>query len=185
MRKRNVLIINSETGNESEAIRQVLEYLNIGMVTVKSIGRPKDFVEIISAEITDFQYDFLIISFHGDEGRICMPKLAESVYEQDEPREDFDSDMVAKYLKLKDKVIINLCCTGGVEQMAAVFSKENAYIASVDYIEGNAALFFVIKLFYEIKQNGRTLKEAFELARATDAETELFIYREPNGSKRP
>ncbi len=93
-------------------------------------------------ETAEFQYDYLIISAHGDEGKICMPELAEQIYEADEPRGDLNADTVEAHLKIKGKVIISLCCTGGMEPMATVFQGTYLYRSS-DYIDGNAALYSI------------------------------------------
>jgi len=170
---KNVLIVAiGDVGNEPEAIRQILERFNY-FVGVKYVGRPDDFIEVLLNELP-FEADCIIISCHGDNGMIKMPLLAEEVYGADEPRGDFSADLVGQYLKLKNKLIINLGCTTGYKEMSEAFSKDNTYIAPYDYIDGNAAVFFVIHLFYEMCQNGRMLEEAYTLASGTDNETALF-----------
>ena len=174
---KNILIVAiGDVGNEPEAIRQILERFNY-FVGVKYVGRPDDFIEVLLNELP-FDPDCIIISCHGDNGKIKMPVLADEVYEADEPRDDFSADLVNKYLKLKGKIIINLGCTTGYKEMLGTFSKDNTYIAPYDYIDGNAAVFFVIHLFYEMCQNGRTLEEAYTLASGTDNETALFTLAE-------
>lgn len=170
---KNVLIVAiGDVGNEPEAIRQILERFNY-FVGVKYVGRPRDFIKVLLNELP-FEPDYIIISCHGDNGMIKMPILADEVYEAEELRGDFSADLVNKYLKLKGKIIINLGCTTGYKDMLKTFSKDNIYIAPCDYIDGNAAVFFVIHLFYEMCQNGRTLEEAYTLASGTDSETALF-----------
>ena len=45
---KNILIINLlNTGNEAEALRQTLEYMNF-FVGIKNIGRPKDFIDVLA-----------------------------------------------------------------------------------------------------------------------------------------
>ena len=79
-----------------------------------------------------------------------------------------------KYLKLQGKLILNMGCTTGEAAIAKAFSKQNTYIAPNDYVEGTAALYFAISLFYELSKEGTRTEDAFKIAKATDRETELF-----------
>ncbi len=125
---KNILIINlMDTGNEAEALRQVLEYMNF-FVGIKSIGRPMDFMEILSGQIP-FDPDCIIISCHGDNEKICMPALEKSVYYDNEPQGDFSYQEIAPSFNLSGKTIINLGYTTGRSRMSAVFSENNTYIA--------------------------------------------------------
>ena len=177
---RTVLIIDlNDTGSETEALRQTLEGFNY-FVCVKHIGRPNDFIDVMEGN-APIDPDFVIISCHGDDGKIHMPRLADFVYSDNEPREDFSSAEVERYLKLSQKTIINLGCTTGEENLAKAFSKNNVYIAPCDYIEGTAALFFTLRLFYEMTSKDRNVRSAYMTARETDDETRqfcLFINRE-------
>lgn len=165
-----ILVIGS-TGNEPEALRQSLEYFGY-FVVIKYIGRPND---LISVMIGDFLFDpdCIILSCHGENGEIIMPVLGDDVYEADEPRGNFSASDIDKYLKLKNKLILNLGCTTGEKALAKAFSKKNTYIASDDYTEGNAALYFAISLFYELSK-GTELDKSYKIAKATDSETKLF-----------
>ena len=83
----NVLIVNiDDTGNEGEALRQVLERMNYS-VFMKRMGRPKDLIDILKGDFYDF--DFLILSCHGTDGNIVMPVLGENIYFENEPRGNF------------------------------------------------------------------------------------------------
>ena len=173
MDMQTILIINLEgTGNEAEALRQTLEHMHF-FVGMKNIGRPKDLMEVFAGEIP-FDPDCIIISCHGDQGKIIMPVLGESVYYKNEPRGDFSSEEITQFLNISGKVIINLGCTTGRNDIAAVFSANNTYIAPRDYIAGNAALFFTIKLFYELASKQCAVEAAYLSARETDDETRLF-----------
>ena len=177
----NILIINLlDTGNEAESLRQVLEYMNF-FVGMKNIGRPKDFMEVLAGE-GPFDQDCIIISCHGDNGKIIMPGLGESVYFKDEPRGGFSSEEITQFLNISGKTIVNLGCTTGRNDIAAAFSANNTYIAPCDYIEANAALFFTIKLFYELSSKQCTIKSAYLAAKKTDDETRLFCLYQ-NGTK--
>lgn len=177
----NILIINlSDTGNEAESLRQVLEYMNF-FVGMKNIGRPKDFMELLAGK-APFDPECIIISCHGDNGKIIMPELCESVYFKDEPKSSFSSEEITKFLNISGKIIVNLGCTTGGNDMAAAFSANNTYIAPCGYIEANAALFFTIKLFYELSSKQCAIKSAYLAAKETDDETRLFCLYQ-NGIK--
>lgn len=170
---KNVLIVViGNTGSEAEAVRQSLESFGY-FVAVKYIGRPNDFVSVLNGDLI-FEPDAIILSCHGEEGEILMPLLGENVYEPNEPRGNMSASDIDKYLKLQDKLILNLGCTTGETAIAKAFSKQNTYIAPDDYIEGNAALYFAISLFYELSKEGARLEEAFKVAKANESETELF-----------
>ena len=174
--KNILIVVIGNTGNEPEALRQSLESFGY-FVAVKYVGRPGDFISILSGDL-QFEPDCIILSCHGEDGKIVMPLLADEIYEQNEPRENLSALDVAKHIKLHAKIILNLGCTTGFKDLATAFSKENIYIAPVDYVEGNAALYFAISLFYELSKDGTQLQDAYSMAKAHDKETELFqIFR--------
>ena len=169
----NVLILDfGDTGNEAEAIRQSLEQFGYNVMKY-GIGRPNDFVEILSGD-SFADYKYLIISCHGSNGDIVMPKLGESVYTEDEPKNDFTADDVLKYIKIKNKIIINTgCSTGKSEEMKKAFVNDsNSYISPNDYPGATGTLFFVIALFYYLINTD--LFKAFDLAMNIDEETQSF-----------
>ena len=170
---KNVLIIViGNTGNESEVLRQSLERFGY-FVAVKYIGRPNDFISVISGDLR-FESDYIILSCHGEDGKIVMPILDETIYELNEPVGNMSACDIEKRLNLHDKVILNLGCTTGTKDLAKVFSKENTYIAPNNYVEGNAALYFVISFFYELSKDTMPLQDAYNTAKAHDEETRLF-----------
>ena len=172
--KNILIVVIGNTGNEPEALRQSLE--NFGyFVATKYIGRPNDFISVLNGNLF-FEPDCIILSCHGEDGRIIMPVLGEDIYESDEPRGNLSASDIDKCLKLHGKLIINLGCTTGEKTLAKVFSKQNIYIAPDDYIEGNAALYFAISLFYEMSKDNVQLKEAYKVAKANDSETRLFQF---------
>ena len=171
----NVLIAAVDgTGNEPEALRQMLEGFGF-FVATKYVARPRDMIAVLEDQLP-FHADFLIISCHGENGAILMPQLAEHIYESDEPRGNFTASEIDRYCKLSGKTILNLGCTTGQENIAGIFAKNNQYIAPLDYVAGNSALYFAVRFFYEIAQNGHTVHDAWKQAAKTDKETELFAY---------
>jgi len=120
--------------------------------------------------------DFIIFSFHGDEGKFCLPELGEDIYYEYEPRGNFGPEEISQYCKIRTPLIINTGCTLGNQALAHSFLAKacHTYIGSRDYIEGMSTAFFVVRFFYELYQNGRSAQEAFAAARSTDSETMLF-----------
>ena len=170
---KTVLIVAfSDTGNEAEALRQTLESFGL-FVATKYIGRPNDFISVLRGEMP-IDTDFIIFSCHGDDGKFIMPVLGENIYVPDEPKGNLGREDIEKFMHLSGKIILSLGCTTGTPETSRIFAKNNIYIAPIDYIEGRSALFFAIKFFYEVLQNGKDAKNAYELAKANDAETALF-----------
>ncbi len=162
------------TGSEPEALRQMLEVFGF-FVATKYVARPRDMIGILEDQLP-FHADYLIISCHGENGSILMPQLGERIYEPDEPRGNFSVAEIERYCKLSGKTILNLGCTTGQSDISNVFARNNQYIAPTDYVAGNSALYFAVRFFYEISQNGRTVHDAWQLAAKTDEETEYFAY---------
>lgn len=69
-------------------------------------------------------------------------------------------------------VTILPCETGN--EYALINEACKTYIGATDDIDGASADFFAIRFFYELYQNKRTTKQAFDIARSTDSETEFF-----------
>lgn len=85
---KKILIVSfNDAGNEAQALRQVLELYGF-LVLIKYIGRPNDFIDVLEDKV-ELYADYIIISCHGEDGGIIMPKLHESIYLQDEPKHDF------------------------------------------------------------------------------------------------
>ncbi|MDY0241298.1 MAG: hypothetical protein WC339_04230 [Candidatus Izemoplasmatales bacterium] len=104
-----------------------------------------------------------------------MPKLHESIYLQDEPKDDFSSNEIEKYLKPSNKTIISTGCTTGYKDMVDVFSKNNnTYIAPTDYVDGNAVFIFVANMFYLLSKKIDVVI-SFNKARQLDKDTGCMI----------
>ncbi|MFS0593199.1 delta-aminolevulinic acid dehydratase [Cytobacillus horneckiae] len=170
------LVVGPNCEMESYALRSTLEYFG-ARVTVHWIGRPNDFIDVLSGEDRDAKVDYLILNFHGDEGRFCLPELGEDVYEPNEPNgEFFDERDVIRFSKLNGMKVISTGCTLGIEATASAFLKSgcHSYMGPNDYIDGNSNLMFVIKFMYEMINNHKSQQEAFESARSIDEETMMY-----------
>ncbi|KPN94837.1 hypothetical protein [Lysinibacillus sp. ZYM-1] len=170
------LVVGPNCDFESMALRAALESFG-ARVTLHLIGRPNDLVDVLSGEDLHGKMDYLILNFHGDEGRFCLPELGEDVYEDNEPKSlYFGPQDVLSYSRLQDVKVIAAGCSLGWEQLATAFMKSgcHSYLAPDDYIDGNANLMFLIRFFYEIIANHKNQQEAFRLAQAIDSETAMY-----------
>ncbi len=166
-----VKILDIGSSLEAIAIRSVLESFNI-KVEISFIGRPNQFIQ----EINDSSNKYIIICGHGEKNKFLMPILADDIYEKDEPIH-ITSEVVNEKISISNKVIISTCCATGTKELANAFtSKGNLYVAPTDYIDGNAALFFVIKLLYEHMVLNKSIDVSFALAKENDNETKLFNF---------
>ena len=82
-----------------------------------------------------------------------------------------------QFANFRREWVLSTACGLGNEIMAASFLRKGAqaFIAPSQEIEGNAALFFIIHFFYQLKK-GTSLEEAFTLASLIDTETSYFKY---------
>jgi len=169
-----VLIVSfGDVGIEAQALRQVLELYGFS-VLIKYIGRPNDFIDVLKDNV-ESNANYIIISCHGEDGRIIMPKLHESIYLQDEPQSNFSSNEIERYLKLSNKAIISTGCTTGYKNMMDVFSKNNnTYIAPTDYIDGNAVFIFVANMFYLLSKK-IDIFTSYNKAKQLDNDTSCMI----------
>ncbi|SKB43194.1 hypothetical protein SAMN06295926_102395 [Lysinibacillus sp. AC-3] len=109
-------------------------------VTLHLIGRLNDLIDVLSGEDLDDRIDYLMLNFHGDEGRFCMTELGEDFYELNEPRgEYFGPQEILNYCTLKDVKVIASGCTLDEKQLATAFLKSGcqSYLAPDDYIDGS------------------------------------------------
>lgn len=68
---------------ESFALRSALEYYG-AKVHMHWVGRPNDLVSVLSGENRG-ETDYMILSFHGEDGKFILPELGQDVYEKNEP----------------------------------------------------------------------------------------------------
>ncbi|MGH0676210.1 delta-aminolevulinic acid dehydratase [Bacillus luti] len=174
----NVAIVVSFNSNlEAQSIRASLEYFGARVVTYW-IGRPKEFIDILSGKGLYNDINYVVFCFHGEEGKFVMEELGEDIYEQDETRGYFGAAEIYKYAKLHNTHIVNSGCTLGEQKLAESFLRSGAksYIGSIDYVDANAALMFTIRLFYGVINHKKTLEEVFQEASLIDKETRTFRF---------
>lgn len=170
------LVCGPDSDMEAQAVRAALECFGVRVFTYW-IGRPNDLIDVLSGDDLYEGTDMILLSFHGDEGRLIMPELGDDVYEPNEPRGDFGPDEIRRFARLDGKTVIANGCTLGDPALAEAFLARgcNMFIGPDDYPDGNDALMFVLRLFYEIIQQGRDVKEAF--AMTVPMSSELSMYR--------
>lgn len=160
---------------EAYALRATLEYLGI-QVTMRWVGRPNDFIDIISGKENLEHIDYLILCFHGDEQRFCLAELAEEVYENNEPKTQFFTvEHIKKFAKFNQLQIISSGCTLGSNEIAQAILHSGAklYIAPDRYIDAHSSFMFLVSLFYELTL-GSSMEMAFRKAKTFNDEAAFY-----------
>ena len=172
---KRVLILNGGgAALENIAIRSVLECFGY-IVIMYNIGRPQDYFDVFGGK-QNFNYDYLVIGCHGDDGKIIVPILGENVYYPNECRNNIGYEELQGLVKIKDKTVICTGCTTGAGELYKEFNRNNnTFVAPTDYIEGNSSLLFIVNLFYHLS-NGSSFKDSFDSARSIDSETKLYNF---------
>ncbi|SMG55324.1 delta-aminolevulinic acid dehydratase [Paenibacillus aquistagni] len=175
------LVVGPDTDMESQALRMTLEYFGVRVFTYW-VGRPSDFISVLSGEDLYADTDMIILNFHGDEGRFIMPELDEDVYEDNEPRGYFGPEEIKQFAKLNGKIVFGNGCSLGLPALTQAFLDGGCqmYIAPNDYPDGNDALMFVMRVFYEMIQNEKDIREAYQIARSMNDEMSMFQLYEPH-----
>jgi len=168
-----IVILDNSFG-EAIAIRSTLEALNFRTIWIQ-VGRPNDFIGVLSRSLLYKDIDTIVICTHGKESRFIMPVLGKDIYKEGEPKDDFGTTEIRKYGDLKKITVISTGCTLGRESMGIAFIDigAEAYIAPEDYIDATSCLIFVQNYFYYISRSFNTLM-AFSQASNIDTETQLF-----------
>lgn len=121
--------------------------------------------------------DYIIFCFHGNDGKFIMPELGKEIYEEGEIRENIGSDEIKKWGNFStNQHVLSTGCSNGYLEMGEAFLNAGvkSFSASESHPEGSAALMFVLRLFYEILQNKKSIEEAFTLSQKIDKETTTF-----------
>ena len=173
--RKTVLIAFAGTELEAAAIRAAAESFGAS-VFFYPIGRPADFLSVLTGTTGFPEPDAVIFSFHGENGACLMPELGEDVYFPDEPRGPVGPDLIREHMRLKDRILLSTACTTGREKTAEAFrEKGNFYAGPSGYVEGTAALMFVLRFLYEWIAKNADPGTAAELAASADEETGSFL----------
>lgn len=172
--RKTILVAFSDAELEAAAIRAAAESFGASVFFCPA-GRPADFLSVLAGTTGFPEPDAVIFSFHGEDGAFLMPPLGEEVYFPEEPRGPVGLDLIREHLNLTDRIVLSTACTTGREKTAEVFrEKGNFYAGPADYVEGSAALMFVLRFLYEWVAKDADPGEAAELAASADEETGLF-----------
>ena len=114
------LVVGFNSDLEAQSIRASLEYFGAKVITYW-IGRPKEFIDILSGKGLYNDINYVVFCFHGEEGKFVMEELGEEVYEQDEPRGYFGTEEIYEYAKLHNTHIVNSGCTLGRKILQNLF----------------------------------------------------------------
>ena len=171
------IIVGPEVGNEYESLRQTLEYFG-AKVMVFHVGRPNDFIQVISGRaLKGLNVSYIVFCFHGIKNEFVMPELHPDSYQKKEIPGNFGWQQIQKFSRFRKEVILTNACTLGTPKMANTLKIANvqAYIAPEKEVDGNAALLFFIRFFYEILDRKKSFPEAFAIAQSINEETEHFL----------
>lgn len=183
-------ILNIGDSRTAPAIREGLEQYEIKINLF--LAGMADHVKKVLGGSEYARAPYLIIAAHGGErdGDISMGGELDS---QLAATQDFNKTMtpddLAKFIEVKNKVVINTACSGGVKRLADVVMKggAEAYIADTGAPFGYTSYLFPILIFYFLTQYPDiSIKEAFERAKNTDTEefkTWQFFSKNSNGPK--
>ncbi len=147
------------TGNETEAIRQVLEYYG-ARVSRTLIGRPRHLLQALH----NCDPGHLILCCHGSGGKIMMPELAEEIYDASEPKGDIAPDELAKHPLRLPKLILTTGCELATEGWSDLWFQSGAheYIAPGSEIDGNTMLQFVLHFYFEVLVQKKSTADAHQ-----------------------
>ncbi len=174
-RLRVALSVFPGSEGEAQAIRSVLEWFDVRVITFR-IGRGNDLVAILSGRDIYPDTDHLLLSCHGREGRIVMPEIGAEVSERGEPVGDWTAEDVRRHARLPGLLVLSTGCSLGCSEMVRAFldSGCRGYIGTEDYPQGDAALFFVLRFYYELLTGKCSESGAVELARLQDDQTRMY-----------
>jgi hypothetical protein len=159
----------------ANAIRSGLEPFSV-KVNYFPAGLPEHVKKVLGGD--DFaKAPYLIIAAHGGENDGDI-SLGDELGEEIAATQDFNGAIkpgdLEKFVDVTGKVIINTACAGGESVLAEVFikyGKAKAYIADTLAPFGYTSFLFPVLLFYFLTQYpDYTLQQAFDRAKATDAE---------------
>ena len=150
------------------ALRGALEAFGV-QVNYLPIGQQRHVIAALGSDRPIAPY--VVIAAHGDDGRILMDELDESVGRHQPFAGHLGPDEIRAHLRLRGATVILTACDGGAPELAQAFLDAGAaaLVADTNAPFGYTSLFVPIFLMYELTQQ-RTLDEAVEKLRAHDDE---------------
>ncbi|MGW2615048.1 hypothetical protein [Streptomyces sp. NPDC001500] len=163
-------------GRFAHPLRQGLEVFGVQVNYVR-VGQPRHLVAALGGARPVAPY--VILSCHGDEGRILMEDVADELSRFQPFNGDLVPDRVREHVRLPGSVTLVTGCDTGDPALADAFldAGASAYIAPRGAPFGYASVFAPLFLFYELTER-RTPMEAVERLRAHDGELAMWqLYR--------
>ncbi|OKH97714.1 hypothetical protein A6A06_31545 [Streptomyces sp. CB02923] len=164
-------LLDVESGH-ARPLRDALEGFGV-QVNYLHIGQPRHFVAALDGSRPAAPY--VILSCHGDEGRVLMEDLAPELAAYQPFNDTAGPDEVRSHVRLPGSVVIANGCETGAPALADAFldAGARAYIAPHGAPFGYASVFAPLFLFYELTEQ-RTLEEAVARLRAHDDELGMW-----------
>ncbi|MEU9167243.1 hypothetical protein AB0D34_05540 [Streptomyces sp. NPDC048420] len=163
-------------GGFAHALRDGLEVFGVHVNHLR-VGQPRHLVAALDGTRSIASY--VIVSCHGDEGRILMEDLAEELAGFQPFNGAVGPDLVREHLRLPGSVTLVTGCDTGEPALAEAFLDAGAsiYIAPRGAPFGYASVFAPLFFFYELTER-RSPVEAVERLRAHDDELAMWqLYR--------
>jgi hypothetical protein len=160
------------------ALRSVLEYWGM-RVHIHIIGSANQLVELLSSP--EQRAPWIIIECHGIVEGLALPALAPEIEAAQRYHHSLSASNLRDFLCLPGAMVINTGCSLGTPAFARAFLNAGcqAYIGATDDPDGNAALFYVLHLFYRLCCQQKLLAEAHRLAQSHDESTAMFTLYTP------
>lgn len=166
-------IIEIETGLEAHAVRYAAEHWGAS-VSVTWVAN--------SAQVVNFfagcpEQEVIIISGHGNEHGLLLPKLAEEVKHKYPYNDVITPEDFAQFIQLNKNIVINTSCMSGTKVFADVFLSKGArcYIAPNNYPEGSSTLMYLLSFIYEYTQNRYDVEKAHYYSSQHPNDRQQFI----------
>ena len=159
-------------GGSTHALREGLEVFGV-QVNHLRIGQPRHLVAALDGSRPIAPY--VVVSCHGDEGRILMEEVAEELARFQPFNGDVGPDRVREHFRLPGSVTFVTGCDTGDPALADAFLDAGAgiYIAPRGAPFGYASVFAPLFFFYELTEQ-RTPMQAVERLRAHDGELAMW-----------
>ncbi|MFF0011971.1 hypothetical protein [Streptomyces sp. NPDC005374] len=159
-------------GGFAHALRDGLEVFGVHVNHLR-VGQPRHLVAALDGSRAIAPY--VIVSCHGDEGRILMEDVAEELARFQPFNGAIGPDRVREHFRLPGSVTLVTGCDTGEPALAEAFldAGASAYIAPRGAPFGYASVFAPLFFFYELTEH-RTPVAAVERLRAHDGELAMW-----------
>ncbi|MCM6773202.1 hypothetical protein NDR87_06935 [Nocardia sp. CDC159] len=164
-------LLNIEDGS-ALSVRGVLEEFGV-RVNYFPIGQPRHVLAALGGARPVAPY--VIICCHGEDGRILLPELADSIAAEQPFTDRMGPKRVRRHLRVPGSAVISTGCDTGKPALAQAFldSGAAAYFAPTGAPGGHTALLAVLLLFYELTA-GRPLRDAAHRVRGYNDELAMW-----------